>query len=117
MPVRRRPQHLQLPSALSFTSLGTALLYLAGCAGPRLSLEPMPGSPSASSPGVFDAAAMSFFVTSTNPGQGGHLGGLIGADSHCQFLATTAGAGQRTWRAYLSSRGTLGGFLCMSATA
>ena len=96
------------------------MLWLAACAQPSVSLEPLPQSPAAPtvpSTGAFKPAAMSFFVTSTNPGQGGHLGGLTGADSHCQFLATTAGAGQRTWRAYLSSRGTLGGFLCMSATA
>lgn len=114
MPVRRRPQHLHLRSALSFTSLGTALLYQAGCAGPSFSLQPLADSPCAASPGVFGAGAMTFFVTSTNPGEGGpsgHLGGLIGADSHYQFLATTAGEGQRTWRAYLSTRGTLGRFL------
>ena len=112
MPAHRRPLHLhlRLRQALSFSSLGTALLVLGACAQPGVSLEPTPGSPSASSPGVFDAAEMSFFVTSTNPGPGGRLGGLIGADSHCQFLATTAGAGQRTWRAYLSMRGTLGSF-------
>lgn len=45
---------------------------------------------------------MSFFVTSVGSGQGGNLGGLAGADAHCQKLATAAGAGQRTWRAYLS---------------
>lgn len=49
---------------------------------------------------------MSFFVTSTGPGKGGNLGGLAGADQHCQALATKAGAaGKRTWRAYLSSSG------------
>ncbi len=57
-----------------------------------------------------DPAGMGFFVTSTNPGRGGDFGGLQGADAHCQFLATTAGAGQRTWRAYLSTPGTLGSF-------
>ncbi|MDB5964411.1 MAG: hypothetical protein JWQ72_911 [Polaromonas sp.] len=51
---------------------------------------------------------MSFFVTSTNPGKGGDLGGLAGADAYCQQLAATAGAGGRTWRAYLSSA-ALGG--------
>jgi hypothetical protein len=49
-------------------------------------------------------AGMSFFVTSVNPGKGGDLGGLEGADRHCQALATTAGAGNRTWRAYLSTQ-------------
>lgn len=47
---------------------------------------------------------MSFFVTSVNPGKGADLGGLEGADRHCQALATTAGAGSRTWRAYLSTQ-------------
>jgi len=44
-----------------------------------------------------------FFVTSAGPGKGGDLGGLAGADAHCQMLAAAAGAGNRTWRAYLSS--------------
>jgi hypothetical protein len=48
-------------------------------------------------------ANMSFFVTSTNPGQGGNLGGLAGADAHCQALAAAVGAGGKTWRAYLST--------------
>jgi hypothetical protein len=46
---------------------------------------------------------MSFFITSANPGKGGDLGGLAGADRHCQQLATAAGAGNKTWRAYLST--------------
>ena len=50
-------------------------------------------------------AAMSFFVTSTGPGNGADLGGLEGADAHCQSLAEAAGAGERTWRAYLSTSG------------
>lgn len=49
---------------------------------------------------------MTFFVTSTNPGNGANLGGLSGADAHCQALATEAGAGNRTWRAYLSTTRT-----------
>lgn len=48
---------------------------------------------------------MSFFITSTAPGRGGDLGGLEGADRHCQTLAAAAGAGNRTWRAYLSTQG------------
>ena len=50
--------------------------------------------------------SMSFFVTSANPGKGGDLGGLAGADQYCQTLATSAGAGSRTWRAYLSNTAT-----------
>jgi hypothetical protein len=49
------------------------------------------------------ASGMSFFVTSAGPGKGGDLGGLAGADAHCQALAQAAGAGNRTWRAYLSA--------------
>src|SRR5262249_9876449 len=46
---------------------------------------------------------MSFFITSKGPGDGANLGGLVGADKHCQSLAGTAGAGNRTGHAYLSS--------------
>ncbi|HKO69118.1 MAG TPA: hypothetical protein VJU53_15065 [Burkholderiaceae bacterium] len=47
---------------------------------------------------------MTFFVTSVGLGKGGDLGGLEGADQHCQSLAKAAGAGNRTWRAYLSTQ-------------
>ena len=47
---------------------------------------------------------MSFFVTSVGPGKGADLGGLAGADRQCQQLAQAAGAGGRTWRAYLSAQ-------------
>ena len=47
---------------------------------------------------------MSFFVTSAPIGDGGNLGGLVGADAHCQALATAVGAGTRTWHAYLSTQ-------------
>lgn len=47
--------------------------------------------------------SMSFFVTSSGSGKGGDLGGLDGADAHCQALATAVGAGKRQWRAYLST--------------
>ena len=46
---------------------------------------------------------MSFFVTSANPGNGGDLGGLEGADAHCASLAEAAGIAGKTWRAYLST--------------
>ena len=49
------------------------------------------------------APNMTFFVTSAPIGKGGDLGGLAGADAHCQQLAATAGAGGKTWHAYLSS--------------
>lgn len=49
------------------------------------------------------AEDMSFFITSKGPGDGANLGGLAGADAHCQSLAQAAGAGGKTWRAYLSA--------------
>ena len=48
---------------------------------------------------------MGFFITSVGSGKGADLGGLEGADKHCQQLAAAAGAGGRTWRAYLSAGG------------
>jgi hypothetical protein len=50
-------------------------------------------------------ANMTFFVTSQGPGKGADLGGLAGADKHCQELAAAAGAGSHTWHAYLSTQG------------
>ena len=49
--------------------------------------------------------SLSFFVTSNGPGNGGDLGGLAGADAHCKMLAESVGAGNREWRAYLSTQG------------
>src|SRR5690606_38780292 len=48
---------------------------------------------------------MGFFVTSVGVGDGANLGGLAGADAHCQTLAQAAGVGDRIWRAYLSAAG------------
>ncbi|HYD58799.1 MAG TPA: hypothetical protein VEC35_00490 [Noviherbaspirillum sp.] len=67
-------------------------MVLAGCAGMGTS-QPGPTN-------------MTFFVTSIGPGKGGDLGGLEGADKHCQSLAAAAGADNRTWRAYLSTQGS-----------
>ncbi|HXI08389.1 MAG: lectin [Bradyrhizobium sp.] len=50
------------------------------------------------------SANTSFFLTSAGPGKGGDLGGIAGADRHCQSLAQAAGAGGKTWRAYLSTQ-------------
>lgn len=66
-----------------------AAALLAGCAVPR------------SNP-------TTFFVTSAGPGQGANLGGLAGADAHCEKLASAAGVGDRGWRAYLSTTGAAG---------
>ena len=51
---------------------------------------------------------MSFFVTSVGLGDGANLGGLDGADGHCQRLATATGRGDSTWQAYLSTSGAGG---------
>src|SRR5438552_11072963 len=50
-------------------------------------------------------ANLTFFVTSAGPGKGADLGGLAGADRHCQQLASAAGAGAKAWHAYLSTQG------------
>ena len=52
-----------------------------------------------------DPQPMSFFITSAGLGDGANLGGLEGADAHCQSLAAAVGRGESTWRAYLSTQG------------
>ncbi len=75
--------------------LGTtlAIACLAFVASPMVSAQQQNQQPQ---------APMTFFITSAGPGNGGNLGGLAGADAHCQQLAAAVGAGNRTWRAYLS---------------
>jgi hypothetical protein len=60
------------------------------------------------------APNMTFFVTSTGPGNGADLGGLEGADRQCQKLADAAGAGAKSWRAYLSTQ-SVGGATAINA--
>jgi len=81
---------IRIPLTLSLAAIALAL---AACS----SAPPAPKAP------------MSFFVTSANPGKGGDLGGLEGADKYCQQLAAAAGAGDKTWKAYLSSHPRHGG--------
>jgi hypothetical protein len=50
------------------------------------------------------SSLMTFFVTSEPIGDGGNLGGLVGADAHCKAIATAVGQGHKTWRAYLSTQ-------------
>jgi hypothetical protein len=50
-------------------------------------------------------AETTFFITSAGSGKGGDLGGIAGADQHCQHLAQAAGISGKTWRAYLSTQG------------
>jgi hypothetical protein len=72
--------------SLLAASAVAATVVLAACAG-------MKGS----------SSSMGFFVSSVGAGKGADLGGLAGADKLCTSLATAAGAGNRTWRAYLST--------------
>jgi len=58
----------------------------------------------AAQPAQAQSANTSFFVTSVGIGNGANLGGLAGADNYCQTLAQAAGAGAKTWRAYLSTQ-------------
>jgi len=58
----------------------------------------------AAQPAQAQSANMTFFVTSAGPGNGANLGGLEGADKQCQTLAAAAGAGAKTWHAYLSAQ-------------
>src|SRR5262252_5658702 len=73
--------HLSILAATALMSLGTVA-----------SAQQIPQAPN-----------MTFFVTSAGPGKGADLGGIAGADAHCQQLATTVGAGGKTWHAYLST--------------
>jgi hypothetical protein len=77
-----------------FAVSAVALVTLASCANSG-------GSAASASTGP-----LSFFITSAGLGKGADLGGLAGADAHCQKLASAAGAGSKTWRAYLSVPGT-----------
>jgi hypothetical protein len=74
------------------TLFGSALLAVAAAAAPAAAQQ----------------GGTSFFITSAGLGKGGDLGGLEGADRHCQALAQGAGAAGKTWRAYLSTQGSGG---------
>jgi hypothetical protein len=63
------------------------------------------GPPGGGGPGQQPPQPMTFFVTSVGKGDGANLGGLAGADAHCQQLAAAAGRGGVTWHAYLSTQG------------
>lgn len=78
-------------------------LLLSACAG---NMEKAPTANTATSKSSSaETGPMSFFITSVGVGDGANLGGLEGADAHCQKLASEAGAGSKTWRAYLSASG------------
>ncbi|HEX8907206.1 MAG TPA: hypothetical protein VF771_20305 [Longimicrobiaceae bacterium] len=91
MPTNPRHAVFAAATAVSLvTLLGARALSAQGGGAPAAQQPPQP---------------MGFFITSAGPGDGANLGGLQGADRHCQQLAQAAGAGGRTWRAYLSAAG------------
>lgn len=92
--MNRRPS--PLVSGILVLSGVLLVMVASGCGGTREG-TPEDGAQGGETPG------MSFFITSAGPGDGANLGGLEGADQHCQLLAESAGAGDRTWRAYLST--------------
>src|SRR3954465_243322 len=77
-------------SALYLVLAATSLALLAASSAPALSAD------------------TTFFLTSAGPGKGGDLGGIEGADRHCQTLAQAGGAGGKTWHAYLSTQAASG---------
>src|SRR6266404_9839305 len=81
-----------MTTAMRMSVLASAALISLG--GSALAQQQAPQSPN-----------MTFFVTSVGSGKGGDLGGLAGADTRCQALAAAAGAGSKTWHAYLSTQG------------
>jgi hypothetical protein len=85
---------MQISSSLALTAV--AVLSLAASAAAQ---QPQQQRPQQS---------MTFFVTSVGLGDGANLGGLEGADRHCQALATAVGADDLTWRAYLSTTAAAG---------
>jgi hypothetical protein len=89
-----RTGSIAIVSLVAFTSLGMTSSQ---------AQQPPPQSPN-----------MTFFVTSTGPGKGADLGGLEGADRQCQSLAQAAGAGGKTWHAYLSTQ-AMGGVPAVNA--
>jgi hypothetical protein len=80
--------------------IAIALGLLAGSALAQTAPTPTPPPP----PQPLQFPSMTFFITSKSGPDGANFGGIEGADRHCQTLAATAGAGAKTWRAYLSQQ-------------
>src|SRR3954453_838623 len=87
-----------MPWRKRFAIGASVAVFLLGAATGRAQQPQQPQSPD-----------MTFFVTSAGSGKGADLGGLEGADRQCQTLAQGAGAGTKTWRAYLSTQAAGGG--------
>src|SRR5262249_18235550 len=89
--LRQSPGETEMNQTARLTILASAAILLAWSAGAQA-----------------QQANMSFFVTSTGGGKGADLGGRAGADARCHQLAQTAGAGAKTWHAYLSTQAASG---------
>ncbi len=111
------PSSRQTRDAGRLAMMLTATLVIGACGGgdapPTEPAEPAPAAAPQASESVPDQIQMggeksvtTFFNTSVGPGNGGDLGGLAGADAHCQALAEAEYAGDHTWRAYLSTTAT-----------
>ncbi len=87
----------------SRTSIMAALALAPLLAMSGVQAQQQPAQPAAP-PQLPQAPDMTFFVTGAGPGKGADLGGLEGADQHCQMLAQRHGAGAKAWRAYLSTQ-------------
>lgn len=99
--------YTDLMNRATFIVLGVVIIIAAVLvlAGKR---APAPESSREPSGKMSAAQAASFFITSANPGKGGDLGGLAGADAYCAQLAEAAGLTGKEWRAYLSTTGAGG---------
>ncbi|MEK9499967.1 lectin [Gemmatimonadota bacterium DH-20] len=94
----------------AMTVLAVGAFALVGCGGeptPEPAAETVAAAEEPARAPALDVTSdepMTFFLTSVGVGDGGNLGGLEGADNHCASLAEAAGAGDREWRAYLSTQ-------------
>ena len=82
-----------MKNAMRLPTFASAALMFLGLSGTAEAQQPPPQAPN-----------MTFFVASAGPDKGADLGGLEGADRQCQTLAQAAGAGSKTWHAYLSTQ-------------
>ena len=86
---------------IAASSLAAMTVLLGACAGSMM--------------GSGSSTGLSFFISSTGSGRGADLGGLAGADRLCTTLATAVGAGNKTWRAYLSTQPAAGSETAVNA--
>jgi hypothetical protein len=103
---------MKLRNAFSRATLvGLFTFALSSCEAPApddMTAEMAEPEPEAPQLTTTSEEPMTFFLTSVGVGDGANLGGLEGADNHCQTLAAAVGAGDHTWRAYLSAQATDG---------